>query len=88
MSGFVEHGGQIIYKANVKEVLMEPTGSADGQQRAVGVKLSDGRQFRSKTVISNASRWDTFEGMIGERDLMELCCLDIGRAKYRSESND
>lgn len=65
-AGFVEHGGHIIYKANVKEVLMEPTGNDDGLQRAVGVRLSDGRQFRSKTVISNASRWDTFEGMIGE----------------------
>ena len=48
---------------------MEPSsGGPDGSStmKAVGVKLSDGRQFRSKTVISNASRWDTFEGMIGE----------------------
>lgn len=26
----------------------------------VGVRLSDGRQFFAKTVISNATRWDTF----------------------------
>jgi len=37
-----------------------------GRERALGVRLSDGRRFRSKTVISNASRWDTFERMIGE----------------------
>lgn len=26
----------------------------------VGVKLSDGREFYAKTIISNATRWDTF----------------------------
>jgi hypothetical protein len=26
----------------------------------VGVRLSDGREFFAKTIISNATRWDTF----------------------------
>lgn len=34
--------------------------------RATGVRLADGRVFRAKKVISNATRWDTFEKMIGE----------------------
>ncbi|KXZ53863.1 hypothetical protein GPECTOR_6g781 [Gonium pectorale] len=68
--GIVEYGGHIVYKANVKEIVTE--GAADGQRRrAVGVRLADGRVFRGKTVISNATRWDTFENMIGEDKLPE-----------------
>jgi len=26
----------------------------------VGVRLSDGREFYARTIISNATRWDTF----------------------------
>lgn len=33
--------------------------------KAVGVKLADGRVFRGKSIISNATRWDTFEKMMG-----------------------
>ena len=58
-----------MYKANVKQIVMEP--GPDGRERAVGVSLADGRRFRSKTVISNASRWDTFEGFIGDDRLPE-----------------
>ncbi|GAX80223.1 hypothetical protein CEUSTIGMA_g7661.t1 [Chlamydomonas eustigma] len=72
--GITEHGGNIVYKANVKEILMreesngqQSTGSAG--QRAYGVKLADGRVFRGKTIISNATRWDTFENMIGDDHL-------------------
>jgi prolycopene isomerase len=32
----------------------------------VGVRLADGRLFRGKTIISNATRWDTFEQLLGE----------------------
>jgi hypothetical protein len=36
-----------------------------------GVRLADGRVFRGKTIISNATRWDTFEGMIGGPQMPE-----------------
>jgi prolycopene isomerase len=36
-----------------------------------GVRLADGRVFRGKTIISNATRWDTFEGMMGESKMPE-----------------
>lgn len=52
-SGLVKKGSKILYKANVKNIILK-----DG--KAVGVSLSDGREFFAKTVISNATRWDTF----------------------------
>ncbi|KAK6944152.1 Amine oxidase [Dillenia turbinata] len=51
--GLVDNGSDILYKANVTNIIIE-----DG--KAVGVRLSDGREFFAKTVISNATRWDTF----------------------------
>ncbi|XP_027363468.1 prolycopene isomerase, chloroplastic isoform X1 [Abrus precatorius] len=51
--GLVDQGSEILYKANV-------TGIITDQGKAVGVRLSDGREFFAKTIISNASRWDTF----------------------------
>ncbi|XP_058085296.1 prolycopene isomerase, chloroplastic [Magnolia sinica] len=51
--GLVDKGSKILYKANVTNIILE-------HGKAVGVRLSDGRKFFSKTVISNATRWDTF----------------------------
>jgi prolycopene isomerase len=36
-----------------------------------GVRLADGRVFRGKVVVSNATRWDTFEGLVGEQKMPE-----------------
>jgi prolycopene isomerase len=64
--GIRERGGAVEYKANVKEIVMNTTNN-----RAVGVKLADGRFYKGKVVISNATRWDTFEGLLGEEKLPE-----------------
>ncbi|KAK9083214.1 hypothetical protein Scep_029685 [Stephania cephalantha] len=53
VKGLLEKGSNILYKANVTKIILR-----NGE--AVGVRLSDGREFFSKTVISNATRWDTF----------------------------
>ncbi|GBF98578.1 carotene isomerase [Raphidocelis subcapitata] len=46
-------------------------GGGGGGLRATGVRLADGRVYRAKTVISNATRWDTFEGLVGEQRMPE-----------------
>ncbi|KAJ1432907.1 Prolycopene isomerase [Sesbania bispinosa] len=51
--GLADQGSEILYKANVTSIIIE-------QGKAVGVRLSDGREFFAKTIISNATRWDTF----------------------------
>jgi prolycopene isomerase len=54
VTGLENHGGAIRYKARVTKVLIE-----NGQ--AVGVRLADGEEIRARRVVSNATRWDTFE---------------------------
>jgi len=54
VAGLESHGGAIRYKARVTQVLIE-----NGQ--AVGVRLADGEEIHARRVVSNATRWDTFE---------------------------
>lgn len=62
--GLVEKGSEIRYKANVTNVLLE-------NGKAVGVRLSNGKEFFAKTVISNATRWDTFGKLLKDKELPE-----------------
>eukprot|EP00249_Psilotum_nudum_P021514 c28136_g1_i1 orf=352-2139(+) len=55
--GLVEYGGELQYKANVKNIILK-----DG--KAIGVRLTDGKEFYAKKIISNATRWDTFEKLL------------------------
>lgn len=55
VEGITERPGcWIRYGARVKKVLFE-------NGRACGVKLVDGTTVRARAVISNATRWDTFD---------------------------
>ncbi|KAL6508426.1 hypothetical protein OROHE_021559 [Orobanche hederae] len=62
--GLVNYGSEILYKANATSIITE-------NGKAVGVKLSDGRQFYAKTIISNATRWDTFGKLLEKEDMPE-----------------
>ena len=50
----------------VKDIIVKGKGD---KQRAVGVRLSDGRVFRGKAVVSNATRWDTFEKLLAREEM-------------------
>ena len=54
VEGLEKKGGKIQYKARVKEIILE-------NNKAVGVRLADGREYRGQRIISNATRWDTFD---------------------------
>lgn len=60
--GLDDHGSQILYRANVTSIILD-------NGKAVGVKLSDGRKFYAKTVVSNATRWDTFGKLLKAENL-------------------
>jgi len=60
--GLERHGGQIRYRAPVTRVLME-------KGRAIGVMLANGERLGAQRVISNATRWDTFGGLVPEEQI-------------------
>lgn len=53
VKGLEDHGGDILYRARVTQIL-----ETNGQ--ATGVKLADGREFQAQKIISNSTRWQTF----------------------------
>ena len=57
VTGLEKAGGEIHYKSRVKKIITE-------QGRAVGVELASGKIFRAKRIVSNATRWDTFEKLL------------------------
>ncbi|KAG1660115.1 hypothetical protein FOA52_015095 [Chlamydomonas sp. UWO 241] len=73
--GITEAGGAIAYKANVQRIVLDDAGSS------VGVALTDGTVYRAKVVISNATRWDTFEKMVGDQALPES--EKLFRSRYK-----
>ena len=57
VSGLEKAGGQIQYKSRVTQIVTEGG-------KAVGVKLANGKTYRAKRIVSNATRWDTFEQLL------------------------
>jgi prolycopene isomerase len=57
VDGLEKAGSHILYKARVNEIVLE-------QGRAVGVRLASGQVLRAKRIVSNATRWDTFEKLL------------------------
>ena len=53
IAGIQKLGGKIRYKANVTKILLK-------NEKAVGVKLSNGEEIYSNIIVSNSTRWDTF----------------------------
>jgi prolycopene isomerase len=53
-------GCSVLYAARVAQIDVEEDSAEPRQQRAVGVRLADGRRLRGRAIISNATRWDTF----------------------------
>jgi len=58
-AGAVKRGATIEYGARATAIVTDP---ATG--RATGVRTADGRLFRGKAVVSNATRWDTFQRLL------------------------
>ncbi len=59
VEGLEKTGGEIQYKSKVKQIIIE-------NGKVVGVELTNGKVYRGKRIISNATRWDTFGKLIPE----------------------
>ncbi len=62
VEGLEKVGGQIQYKARVTKIVTE-------NGRAVGVQLADGKVYQAKRIVSNATRWDTFEKLLPAQEM-------------------
>jgi prolycopene isomerase len=57
VEGLEKAGSEIEYQARVKEIILE-------SGRAIGVRLVNGKEYYAKKIVSNATRWDTFEKLL------------------------
>jgi prolycopene isomerase len=64
VDGLTKAGSEIRYGARVTQIL--PKSKTNG---AIAVKLSNGEILTAKRVISNATRWDTFEHLLKDEPL-------------------
>lgn len=55
--GLEKLGGEIKYETRVTEIIIK-------NSVAVGVRLSNGTEYYAERIISNATRWDTFDKLI------------------------
>ena len=60
--GFEEKGGEIRYGVRVTEIVKRG-------RKAVGVKLASGETLYASRIISNATRWNTFEQLLPADEL-------------------
>ncbi|MEH2406037.1 carotenoid isomerase [Nostoc sp.] len=62
VEGLEKAGGKIQYQARVTKIITE-------QGKAVGVQLANGKLYRGKRIVSNATRWDTFEQLLPAEEM-------------------
>lgn len=55
--GLEKYGGKIEYGANVDKILTE-------NGKAIGVRMANGKEYHAKKIVSNATRWNTFEKLL------------------------
>jgi all-trans-retinol 13,14-reductase len=72
-------GGEIKYSAKVRKILLE-------NKKVVGVKLENGEEILTKTVISNADPEVTFGNLIGRENLSGKLCRKLDRIKYSTSA--
>jgi prolycopene isomerase len=62
VEGLENNGGEIQYKARVTQIILE-------NGKAVGVELANGKQYHAKRIVSNSTRWDTFEKLLSPQNM-------------------
>lgn len=62
VEGLEKHGGEIHYGARVAEIITE-------NNRAIGVRMSNEKEYFAEKIVSNATRWDTFGQLMPNQSL-------------------
>jgi phytoene dehydrogenase-like protein len=78
-----QSGGRIEMGARVEKILVEKNGK---NRRALGVRMSNGDEYRTKNIISNADPHTTFYGMVGEENLSSQLKKRLAKVTYSLSS--
>ncbi|AIE74489.1 MULTISPECIES: carotenoid isomerase [unclassified Synechocystis] len=62
VTGLEKFGGKIRYGARVTKIVKD-------SDRAIGVELANGEKIYGRRIVSNATRWDTFEALMADQPL-------------------
>jgi prolycopene isomerase len=62
VEGLEKAGSHIQYKSRVTEIIR-------AGKRAIGVRLASGQSYQAKRIVSNATRWDTFEKLLPHSEM-------------------
>ncbi|MEB3228935.1 MAG: carotenoid isomerase [Synechocystis sp.] len=57
VTGLEKAGGEIRYQSRVTQILQQG-------KTAIGVQLANGEKLYARRIVSNATRWDTFEKLL------------------------
>ena len=77
MEGIRSLKGEVQYNAKVKKVIFK-------NREAIGVLLESGKEIFGKTIVSNATRWDTFGGQGINDPLVELDKTPTAEKKWKN----
>tara|TARA_Y100001968_G_scaffold84856_1_gene75980 strand:+ start:1363 stop:2925 length:1563 start_codon:yes stop_codon:yes gene_type:complete len=77
VNGIENVGGKVRYQSKVKKIIFE-------EKKAVGVSLENNENIYSKTVVSNATRWDTFGGEGINDPLIQSDMIPPSELKWRN----
>ncbi len=64
VKGIIKYNGQVKYNSSVKKIIIN-------NNSAKGVELDSGEIIKAKKIISNSTRWDTFNGEKNNSSLVE-----------------
>ncbi len=76
VKGIERYGGKVQYNSKVKKIMLE-------NKKAIGVLLDNDTSIYSRTIVSNATRWDTFGGEGISTPLIEANQIPQSETKWR-----
>jgi len=62
VTGLEKSGGEIRYQSRVTQILKQG-------KTAIGVQLANGEKLYARRIVSNATRWDTFDKLLDPTEL-------------------
>jgi len=60
--GLTEAGGHLQYRSRVNQIITQAN-------RAIGVELATGERYTADRIVSNATRWDTFNQLLDQAQI-------------------